>query len=50
MFQDDLIQKMVINANIKIGVIRNTFHGFEYCCTTWSPNIIMYHKEIEEKS
>ena len=22
----------------------------EYCCTTWSPNLIMYHKEIEKKS
>ena len=20
----------------------------EYCCTTWSPNLIMYHKEIEK--
>ena len=20
----------------------------EYCCTTWSPHLIMYHKEIEK--
>ena len=69
MFQDYLtfgehIKKMVLNANIKLVIIWNTFHDLsrekfivlyksfvhpilEYCSTTWWPNRIMYHKEIE---
>ena len=70
MFQDDLkfgihTKKMVLNANSKLGIIKNPFHDLsrenfivlykslvrpilEYCCTTWLPNLIMYHKEIEK--
>ena len=56
---------MVLNANSKLGIIRNTFHDLskenlivlyksfvrpilEYCCTSWSPNLLIYHRKEKQ--